>query len=167
MVKVVKKKRERKYAYFDEGKWFYYLPRKERPSVSFSTMVFWSSLAFHRHPGLLLDHWEGPHLLLSFPLIFIHWVRHSRVALLLLTKTAVSGAAKWRNICSRSSQADSSSQVCNVAFPPAASFEQRNFESTSALNQVASLMMIRMELWPVTHQKYKPQDILKALFLTS
>ena len=109
----------------------------------------------------------GPSPPIIISLIFIHWVRHLRVALLLLTKTAVSGAAKWRNICSRSSQADSSSQVCNVAFPPAASFEQRNFESTSALNQVASLMMIRMELWPVTHQKYKPQDILKALFLTS
>jgi len=57
-------------------------------------MVLWSSLTFHGHPGLLLDHWEGLHLLLSFSLIFIHWVRHSRVALLLLTKTAVSGAAK-------------------------------------------------------------------------
>ena len=95
IAKAVKKKRERKYAYFDEGKWFYCLPRKERPSVSFSTLVLWFSLTFHRHPGLL-DHREGPHLPLSFPLIFIHWVRHSRVALLLLTKTAVSASAKLK-----------------------------------------------------------------------
>ena len=69
--------------------------------------------------------------------------------------------------CSLSSQANSSSQVCNLAPLPAAFFQQRDFELTSAWNQVASLMMIHMELWPITHQKCKPQNILKALFLTS